>query len=339
MAAKPEHVDTTARMMQMIWPGAFAAQAIYAAARLGIADFLENGPHSAERIAETTSADASSVRRLLRALSSLEIFREDDDGRFHQTPLSANLCSGSHVREWAIMLGSPFVWQPWGSLYDGIRTGKCAFDEVFATPFDDYMTAHPEEAEAYNAAMNAGAFMAMSAIAKAYDFSGFKIIVDVGGGRGALLAGILEANPKASGVLFDMPAVVAELEKLQVMRLGARCSVEGGDFFDRVPAGDALVLKSIIHSLSDEQAGRVLRNCRDALHPNGKLILVETLLEPTQERNPQKALMDLMMFVLTRGHERTAEQFQALLRKTGFDVLQIISTERGNSIIEAAHRS
>lgn len=336
MGEKPGQPDDGARMMQLIWPGALAAQAIYAAARLGVADLLTNGPQSAEEIAASARADASSVRRLLRALASLEIFREDDKGRFEQTPLSATLCTGSHVRQWAIMLGSPFVWRPWGALYDNVRTGECAFNQVFAAPFDRYMAAHPEEAEAYNAAMNAGASMAMSSVVAAYDFSNFKTLVDVGGGRGALLAGILEAYPEPRGVLFDLPGVVAEREKLQVTKLGPRCTVEGGDFFERVPAGDALLLKSIIHSLSDEQAGRVLHNCREALHPDGRLILVESVLEPSMERNPQRALMDLMMFTLTRGHERTPEQFELLLRNAGFNMLQIISTERGHSIIEAA---
>ena len=336
MEERTEKADAATRMLEMIWPGPLAAQAIYAAARLGLADILADGPHSAEDIASTAKADAPSVRRLLRALATLEIFHQEDDGRFSQTPRSETLRSGTQVFTWAIMLGSPFVWRPWGQLYDGVVTGRCAFDEVFAMPFDEYMAVHPDEAEAYNAAMNTNASMALSPVVAAYDFSKFETIVDVGGGRGALLAGILEVNPGARGVLFDLPGVVADPEKLQVTRLGARCAVEGGNFFEYVPAGDALVLKSIIHGLSDEQAVRILYNCHEALNPGGRLILVETVLQPIQEPNPQKALMDLMMFTLTTGHERTAEQFEVLLREARFELLQIIPTERGNSVIEAA---
>lgn len=327
--------DANTRVMRMLWPGAFAAQAIHVAARLGVADLLVQGPRSAEDIATATGADGPSLRRLLRALTSLEIFREEDDGRFGQTGLSEAIRDGSPMRAWAIMLGAPFVWQPWGRLYDGVMTGKCAFDEIFATPFAEYMAAHPEEAEAYNAAMDAGSSAAVAAVVAAYDFSKFGTIVDVGGGRGALLAGILDAHPGARGVLFDLPGVVADAETLQVTRLGARCVVEGGDFFERVPAGDALVLKSIVHGLSDEQAHQVLRNCRRALDEGGRLILVETVLEPIREPSPQKALMDLMMFTLTAGHERTAEQFESVLRAAGFALLRIIPTERGNAVIEA----
>lgn len=339
MTEHAEQADAATRMMELIWPGAFAAQAVYAAARLGAADLLVDGPRSAEDIADAAGADAPSVRRLLRALVSLDIFREEEDGRFSQTPLSETLRKDMHVGPWAIMLGSPFVWLPWGRLYDGVMTGTCAFHQVFATPFDEYMAAHPEEAEAYDTAMNTGASRASSAVVAAYDFSGFKNVVDVGGGRGALLAAILEACPGTRGVLFDLPGVLADPEKLQVSRLGGRCAVESGDFFERVPAGDALVLKSILHAFGDQQASLVLHNCHQALDPGGRLILIETVLRPIKEPSPQKALMDLMMFTLTTGHERTAREFEALLRDARFDVLRIISTDRGNSIIEAAPRS
>ena len=338
MSEKTGPSDAAARMMQSLWPGALAAQAIHAAARLGIADLLVDGPRSAEALAAGAGADASAVRRLLRALTSLDIFREEADGRFGQTALSETLRSGSHVRPWAIMLGSPFVWRPWGELYDGVMHGTCAFDTVFATPFAEYMAAHPDEADVFDAAMDANASVASSAVVEAYDFSKFKTIVDVGGGRGALLAGILEAHPEARGVLFDLPGVVANAQALRVTRLGARCTVEGGDFFERVPAGDALVLKSIIHSLSDEQAHRVLSHCHAAIHPGGRLILVETGLERGEQTDPRKAMMDLMMFTLTAGHERTAEQFEVLLGEAGFELLQIIATKRGNRVIEAAPR-
>jgi len=265
----------------------------------------------------------------------MEVFREDDDGRFCQTPMSDSLRSGAYVRPWAIMLGSPFVWRPWGQLYDGVMTGQCAFDDVFATTFGEYMAAHPDEAEAYNAAMDMNASTAVSAVVAAYDFSAFDTIVDIGGGRGALLAGILEANPETCGVLFDLPGVVADTEKLQVTRLGARCKIEGGDFFDHVPAGDALVLKSIVHGLSDGQARQLLANCGKSLYRGGKIILVENVLGHSQDVKPQNALMDLMMFTLTRGQERTADEFDRLLQEAGFELLRIIPTERGNSVIEA----
>lgn len=325
-------------MMQLLWPGALAAQAIHAAARLGAADRLADGPRSPAEIAAGSQADAPSVRRLLRALASLGIFREDDDGRFSQTPLSETLRADSYVRPWAIMLGSAFVWQPWGRLYDSVRTGTCAFDDVFATPFHEYMATHPDEAEAYNTAMNANASMALSAVVAAYDFARYETIVDVGGGRGALLAGILDANPAVHGVLFDLPNVVAEREKLQVAHLDRRCVVEGGDFFEHVPKGDALVLKSIVHGLSNEQAVQVLRNCHRSIHPGGRLILVETVLESGGPPNPRKAMMDLMMFALTAGHERTAEQFHDVLSEANFEVAQVVPTDRGNSIIEAMPR-
>ncbi|MCA9244317.1 MAG: hypothetical protein KDA32_10205 [Phycisphaerales bacterium] len=330
--------DPTTRVMQLLWPGAFATQAVHAAARLGVADTLADGPRSAEDIANAAGANADFTRRLLRALISLEIFREDDDGRFHNTPLSEALQRGSPARAWAMMLGAPFVWRPWGQLYDAVMTGGCAFDAVFATPFDEYMAAHPEEADAYNTAMDVNASMAAASVVAAYDFSAYETIVDVGGGRGALLAAILNANPKSRGVLFDLPGVVANRDTLRIARFGERCAVEGGDFFVRVPGGDALVLKSIIHALSDAQAAQVLRNCRNALNPKGRLMLIETILDAAGAPNPQKALMDLMMLTLTNGHERTAADFEALLPEAGFELTRVVPTDRGNAVIEAATR-
>jgi len=325
-------------MMELIWPGPLVAQAIHVAARLGLADLLADGPRSADEIASAIGAHAPSLRRLLRAMASVAIFNKDDDGRFSRTPLSDALRSGAPMRDWAIMLGSPFVWRPWGRLHEVVMTGDCAFDAEFGVVFHEYMARHPDEAEAYNAAMNAGSTAAASDIAAAYDFSKFRTIVDVGGGRGALLAGILDENPAARGVLFDLPEVLHDPERLQITRLGTRCGVEKGDFFEGVPAGDALLLKSILHALDDAQAGRLLHNCHQALDPNGRLILVETVLEPADEPQPHKAMMDLMMLSLTAGHERTAQQFETLLSAARFELLSIVSTQRGHSIIEAAPR-
>lgn len=330
------HADPAARIMQLLWPGAFAAQAVYAAARLGVADLLAERPRSAEDIAAAAGANARFTRRLLRALVSLEMFREADDGRFHNTPLSETLTRDTPARAWAMMLGAPFVWRPWGQLYDAVMSGACAFDDVFATPFAEYMAARPDEADAYNTAMDVNASMAAPAVVAAYDFSAFETVVDVGGGRGALLAAILNAHPQARGVLFDLPEVVADRDKLRIARFGARCVVEGGDFFVRVPNGDALVCKSILHGLSDSQAGQVLNNFRNAIRPEGRLILVETVLDPAGTPNPQTALMDLMMLTLTNGHERTAEQFKTLLFAAGFHLTRMLSTDRGHCIVEAA---
>ncbi|MCA9309923.1 MAG: hypothetical protein KDA21_01885 [Phycisphaerales bacterium] len=328
-----------ARLMQLIWPGALAAQAVHAAARLGIADILHPGPRTADDIARRAHADPGAMRRLLHALTSLDLVHHDGNDQFRTTPLGDTLRTGSPLRAWALMLGSPFTWQPWGRLVHTVRTGTCAFDDCFGMSFPEYMATHPEEADAFDAAMDVNASVAIPGILAACDFSRFHTIVDVGGGRGSLLAGILDAHPGARGILFDLPAVVADHTRLRITHLGERCTTKAGDYFDHVPAGDALLLKNILHGLSDQQAGEVLQHCRTAIRPRGRLILVETILDPQVTARPEQALMDLMMLTLTNGHERTADEFEALLAAADFTLLHVTPTERGHSVLEAAPRA
>jgi hypothetical protein len=322
------------QVMQLLWPGALAAQVIHVAARLALADLVADGPKTAAELAAATSTDGPSLGRFLRALTSLGIFAEDAEGRYRQTALSDTLRRDhpESIRHWAMMLGARFVWEPCAELHEAIRTGQPAFERIYRSPFFEYLAEHPDDAAVFNAAMSSlPAYIA--AVVGAYDFSGFARIVDVGGGHGALLAGILSAHPHVRGVLYDLPAVVAGASAVRSGPIVDRCEIVGGDFFDGVPAeADAYLLSGIIHDWNDEAALKILKNCRRALAPDGRLLLLETVLTPSSD--PARRLMDLLMMVLTGGRERTESEFRSLLRNAGFSLTRVIST-KGASIIES----
>jgi SAM-dependent methyltransferase len=231
-----------------------------------------------------------------------------------------------------MMLGAHFVWKPSGALQETVRTGQPSFERVYGAPFFEYLAGHPDDAAVFNAAMSSSPGY-LAAIVGAYDFSKFERIVDVGGGHGLILAGILAANPRLRGVLYDLPGVVAGSFALGQEPISQRCEIIGGDFFKGVPAGaDAYMLKGIIHDWNDEAALKILKNCRRAIRPDGTLLIVEAVLTPSTD--PATALMDMLMMVLTSGRERTESEFRSLLQEAGFSMVQVIRA-MGASIIES----
>ena len=327
-------VPPSMQLMQLLWPGAIAVQAIHVAARLGLADLLASGPKTVAELAASAQAHEPSLGRLLRALTSLGIFVEDGESRYRQTPLSEMLQADhpDSMRRWAMMLGSGFVWRPAGELDLTIRTGQPAFEHVYGAPFFKHLADRQDDAAVFNAAMSSMPAW-LATLVEAYDFSRFERIVDVGGGHGALITAILSANPHLRGVLYDLPGVVAGAAAPREGATADRCEIVGGDFFESVPAGaDAYLLKGIIHDWNDEAAAKILANCRRAIRSNGTLLILDTVLTPSSD--PAQAVMDLLMMVLTGGRERTESEFRSLLEQANFSLTQVISTG-GESIIEA----
>src|SRR5215469_4613452 len=325
-------VSPSTQMMQILWPGALAAQAVHVGAKLALADLVASSPKSVAQLADATHTHSSSLGRVLRALTSLGIFVEDSEGCYRQTALSDTLRSDhpESIRPFAMMLGSHFVWTPSGALEETVRTGQPAFERIYGVPFFDHLARHSDDAAVFNGAMSSSPRY-VAAIVEAYDFSKFGRIVDVGGGHGLLLAAILSANPRLRGVLYDLPSVVAGA--LRQEAISERYEIIGGDFFQGVPAGaDAYVLKGIIHDWNDHAALKILKNCRQAIPPNGTLLLVETVL--SRATDPAGALMDMLMMVLTSGRERTESEFRSLLQGAAFSMTHVIRAG-GVSMIES----
>jgi SAM-dependent methyltransferase len=270
-------------------------------------------------------------------LASIGIFAEDSSGRFGHITLSQTLRSddSQSMRNYAVLCGEPWNWKPWGDLYDTVLTGEPAFDRMYGTSHFGYLADHPDDAAIFDAATSSFAPMVLPEILAAYDFSGFDRLVDVGGGQGGLLHGILSANPNLRGVLADQPAVVAAATPLRTAAIADRCEIVGIDFFEGVPEGaDVYVMKAIIHDWDDDAAVKILKNCRRAIRNDGKLLLMEHVLKPSNEPDPGR-LMDLTMLVLLTGRERTEAEFAALLRAGGFSLTRVIPTTGLLSIVES----
>ena len=313
----------SSRPTDFIYPGVLAAQAIHAAVQLRIPDLLRSGPRSVADLAAESGAHAASLERLLRALTAMEVFRREPDGRYRNSPQSDLLRSDHPLSLVAIgrFLPSAHMWRALGELPDSVRTGEAAFDRAWGQSFFSYLEEHPEEAAVFNRLMTQEITWITPLLRRAYDFTRFHKLVDVGGGEGMFLRAILEAAPGLQGVLFDQPQVVAAAARNLTDGLAGRAVAVGGSFFEGVPeGGDVYTLKRILHDWSDEDAARILRNIRRAMQPGGTLLVLESLVDsPTHPAG----LADLMMLVLG-GRERTEADFRALFHSAGFALQRVV---------------
>jgi SAM-dependent methyltransferase len=318
------------------------SRALALAARLRLADGLAQGPRSADELAAATATHAPSLRRVMRLLASVGVFEEGEDGRFSLTPLGDLLredAPGS-MRASVTLFAGPDIQDGWRELEYCVRTGQPHFrkDRPDADPFTA-MTQNPEAAANFDKAMATFAPQTAAAVAAAYDFSAFGTLMDVGGGNGALLLGILRANPKLRGVVFDQPHV-AERARKNVTEAGLadRCRVVGGSFFEALPAGaDACLLKHVIHDWNDADAARILARCREALPPDGRLLIVEGLYPARIDRSLASrgaAANDVNMLVCTGGRQRSEAEFAALFEAAGLRLHRIVPTLGMVSVIE-----
>lgn len=312
-------------------------QIIYVAAKLGIADLLKNGPEAVDTLAEMTHTHAPSLYRLLRALASIGILTEDGQGRFTLTPRGALLQAGvpGSQRGRALVFGEASRWRSWGELLYSVTTGEPAFRHLYGMDDWDYKAQDPELNASFNDHMTTSTILEAASVVASYDFSGVGTLVDVGGGHGALISAILQANAQLHGILCDASHVVAD-SPLTLERAGVldRCEIVPCNFFSSVPAGgDAYILKWIIHDWNDEQALEILKICHRAMPAHGRLLLVESVILPGNDPDPAK-LMDLQMLLMFGGRERTEAEFRALLGKAGFKLTKIIPTQGLLSIIE-----
>jgi hypothetical protein len=317
--------------------GGIIQMALALAAEAGVADYLADGPRAVEELARSTSAHGRSLYRVLRLLSSFGVFSEIEPGRFAQTPLSEYLRTGTpgSLRSWLRMLGMRSLHHAWAESEHSLKTGKPAFALANGAEFFDYFVTHREEGELFNAAMNDFGEETASAVVAAYDFSKVRKLVDVGGGHGTLIRAILRANPGMSGVLFDLPHVVEGARAaIKSAGLADRCEIAGGDFFRSVPAGaDAYALRWISHDWDHERAITLLNNCRAAMKPTARLLLVEAVLPPGDEPHPSKAL-DFAMLAAMGGEERTEAEYVDLLGEAGFRLNSVVPTASPLWIIE-----
>jgi SAM-dependent methyltransferase len=315
--------------------GFAVSQALRVVADLEIADRLALGERTVDDLAAETSSHADALYRVMRLLAAEGVFRETDSRRFGLTEIGEALRSDgrSSLRDVIRMLNQePYL--AFARLGHSVRTGLPAFAEVFGKPRFDWLADHPDEAALFQRAMIALNQGSNEAIADAYDFGPFSRVVDVGGGHGQLLSAILARHPHLCGVLFDLPSGV------DMAQSGAggslpRTEFVTGSFFDSVPQGaDLYVLKKVIHDWNDKQAAVILRNCRDAMTPHGRVLIAETIIPAGNEPNPIK-LIDANMLAVTGGSERTQAEYASLLAAAGLRLARVIPTSQPISVLEA----
>ena len=338
VANKQVHEQPASVQMLQIISGFWVSRAIFAIAKLGIPDLLQSGPKTVAELASATKMHAPSLFRVLRALVSVGILNSADGGRFAQTPLSETLVTDvpGSLRWFAVSELGQEHYPAWGNLMHSLKTGDIAFDNFFGVDVWKYFQQNPEDAAVFNNSMSNMTAATNEAITSVYDFSGFETLVDVGGGHGGLITEILKSNPKLKGVLFDADEVIQGARlKLDAAGLTDRCETVAGDFFNSVPGGgDAYIMKWIIHDWNDEKAITILRNCRNQMSQNAKLIVVDCVVPETDEPDFSK-FIDLNMLVMTGGKERTAKEFDQLLGAAGFKLLRVIPTDLPTAIVEA----
>jgi len=330
--AMPPH----AQLIQM-GTAHWVSHMVRVAAELGLADLLANGPKTAEDLAASTKTHAPSLYRFLRTLGMLGLFLEEGR-KFSLTPLGEALKTGAPgaARAAILTLASDWCIKGFAELRHSIETGKPGFDKTMGMNIFEWLGQHPKEASLFSETMVGFHGAEPAAVAAAYDFSGLKTIVDVGGATGNLLTTVLGKATGAKGVLYDLAHVVKDAPPMiQSRGLKDRVKIESGSFFDQVPAGgDAYLLSHVIHDWPEAECLKILGNVRKAMNPGGKVLLVEMVLPPGNEPHPGK-MLDIMMLVGPGGQERTEQEYKALLDKAKLRLSRVVPTASAVSVVEA----
>lgn len=311
--------------------GYVPAQVLYAAAELGVADALGDGPRGYRSLAEETGTDPAALRRLLRALAGLGVVTQLDTERFSLTELGNRLRTDvpDSERDDIVLTTAPELWRAWGDLSAVVRTGAPALDPGTGLTAHEAMLRDPELAVKLRAGMAQAAREFAPGVAEAYDFSQFRTVADFGGDEGTLIAAILHAVPGVQGVLYDRPDALDRARAvLGAAGVAQRCEVVEGDLTKPVPAGaDVFVLNNIVRDWDDGKATSLLRNCRAGMSPTDRLLLVETLMPPvlTSDESAAYGLTDLNNLVFTGGRERTLDEYADLLDGAGFTLSSTVA--------------
>ncbi len=305
--------------------GGLQTQVLDVLVRLGVADHLAADIRTVEELALLTETHEPALTRLLRAGTALGVIEARPDGKISLTAAGSLLRSDvpGSIRNLVMMPGKTVKWRAWEHLEYCVRTGRPAVDHVFGQPVFQYLAEHPDEEAVFTAAMAEISRLAAPGIVARIDLAGVAVLADIGGGSGTLLAGFLTTFPQLRGVLFDSPSGLGDAEQLLTTAgVADRCEITAGDFFVSVPAGcDAYLLKSVIHDWDDEQATRILANCRAAMPPHATLFLAERVVPDDPAELVEERFMlltDLEMLIGTGGRERTGDEFAVVLHRAGF---------------------
>lgn len=315
--------------------GVVHTQALRVAAELRIADLLDGEPLSVEELAKMTGTDSSALARVIAVLAQLRLVKESVPGRFVCTEAGSLLRTDvpNSINEYAILMGQECFTRGWSDLLYSVQTGESAFVKTMGCGVYEYFRAHPAVGSVMHQAMSQLSRQEGAAIRDAYDFSPYRHIVDVGGGRGGLLSILLSASPDAHGTLMDLPDVVAEaVPVLASAGIADRCEVIGGDFLTHVPdGGDLYLLKRILIDRTDHDALALLRNIRSAMRPGGRVLIADP--------HPGSAYgkyFDLFMLMVFAGRIRPESELKTLFETAGFTLTRTFDTHSAIRLVEGA---
>ncbi len=314
-------------------------QALYAVAKLGVADLIEQGSQTTAALASELKLNEEALYRILRLLVSEGVFEEIRDRTFRNTDVSTLLRTGvpGSLRSLFIYWGSEFYYPCFGEILYSIQTGVPSRTKLSGMDGFEYLRLNPEQARIFDDAMTSSSELSGPAVAAAYDFAEWGSIMDVGGGNGILLSQILRAHPTLHGVLADQPHVLERARQRGFLsgELEPRTTMQPCNFFEKVPSGcRAYLMQRVIHDWDDEQARTILKNCRNAVPKDGVLLLVEFSLLSDNLPSLGKVI-DIVMLVLTGGRERTVEQYRDLLASAGFRLNRVVPTAAEFAVLEA----
>lgn len=309
--------------------------ALRAAAVLGVADHLSNGPKTVNELAKTVGAQEQQLHRVLRLLATRNIFRETEENRFSLTPAAEFLRKDTHhsLRSAVLMLTDRTFWQPLGEIVESVR-GNPAFKHLYGLPFFDYWAQKDTQADDFHAGMSSMSKVENLFLVNSYDFPKNATVVDIAGGFGGLLLSVLQANTTLRGILFDQPHVLAR-HQLDALGDDTRWEIASGDFFESCPQGDIYLLKYIMHDWPDEQCIRILRNCRQAMSPDGRVLIMDPVIPNGNVSHSGKEMDLLCMGIYEGGRERTEDELRQLLANADLKLNRVIDTGCYISIVEA----
>lgn len=338
MVSDKAKADSSKQMFDLLVMGR-TLPLIYVVAKLGIADFLKDGPRTISDLAKESRTRKAPLYRILRALSAVGIFEETGPETFSLALLGQTLRTDSpkSLSGLAIMFGSPYFWRPWGELTSAVEGGAVPFEKCFGEEFFSYLSKDREANRVFNQAMTASSDQTVDAVVSSYDFSQFRTCIDVGGGKGALAKKILSQYPSMKVAVFEAPTVTQEtVDSSCPSGLPPGVEYLTGDFFKSIPSGfDTYLFQKIIHDWGDKEAVQILTQCGRVIEKTGKLILIESVIREGGN-SITMLLKDIEMLVMTKGgKERTESEFKAILKEAGFDLTKIIDTGTSLSIIEA----
>lgn len=307
--------------------------AVHVAAQLGLSDLLVAGPRTVADLAAATETDEDTLGRLLHALSTIGIYEERPDSTYANTDLGEGLRSDlpGSLRPLARTVSTPTHWAAWGHLHHSVSTGDNAFESLHGVDVWTHRVHHPEENEVFNDNMASLTLAVAVAVAEAYDFKDVTSVVDVGGGKGALLARVLERYPHLTGTVFDLAHAVGT--EPPIPELAPRWSAVSGSFFEEVPAADAYLVKSILHDWPDDRCVDILRTLRRGLNDDGVVLVVE-MVRGRAGYERAAAFSDLNMLVMPGGRERSEAEFGALFAAAGLQLTRVVETESLMAVVE-----